>query len=64
MNNLDKKTVQSFGEEWTRFDQMGMNKKEALKIFSNYFSIFPLKKLRKSSVGFDMGCGSGRWLSF
>jgi len=64
MNNLDKKTVQSFGEEWTRFDQMGMNKKEALKIFSNYFSIFPLKKLRKSSVGFDMGCGSGRWAQF
>ena len=26
-----------------------------------YFSIFPWDKLPKTAVGFDMGCGSGRW---
>ena len=64
MKNLDKKTVQSFGDEWSHFDQTGMENQEAYKIFKNYFSIFPFKKLSKSSEGFDMGCGSGRWAKF
>ena len=56
MKNLDKKTIQSFGDEWTYFDQSGMTNKEAYKIFKNYFSLFPWKKLSKFSKGFDMGC--------
>ena len=64
MKNLDKKTIQSFGDEWTYFDQSGMTNKEAYKIFKNYFSLFPWKKLSKFSKGFDMGCGSGRWAEF
>lgn len=64
MKNLDKKTIQSFGDEWTFFDQSGMKNKEAYKIFKNYFSLFPWKKLPKFSKGFDMGCGSGRWAKF
>lgn len=64
MKNLDKKTIQSFGDEWSHFDQTGMESQEANKIFKNYFSIFPFKKLSKSSEGFDMGCGSGRWAKF
>ena len=64
MKNLDKKTVQSFGDEWSHFDQTGMENQEAYKIFKNYFSIFPFKILSKSSEGFDMGCGSGRWAKF
>ena len=64
MKNLDKKTVKSFGDEWTHFDQSGMNNKEAYKIFKSYFSIFPFDKLSKSAEGFDMGCGSGRWAKF
>ena len=64
MNNLDKKTIESFGEEWVRFNQSKMEKKEAYEIFNNYFSIFPKKKLSKFSEGFDMGCGSGRWAKF
>ena len=64
MKNLDKKTVKSFGDEWSRFDQSGMNDKEAYKIFKNYFSIFPMKILSNSSEGFDMGCGTGRWAKF
>ena len=64
MKNLDIKTIKSFGDEWVHFDQSGMSNKEAYKIFKNYFSIFPWSKLSKSSEGFDMGCGSGRWAKF
>ena len=62
--NLDKKTVDSFSDQWVRYDQSGMEKREALKIFNSYFSIFPWKKINKSSTGFDMGCGTGRWAKF
>ena len=64
MKNLDKDTVKSFSDQWVRYDQSGMENKEALKIFKNYFSIFPWSKLPKSAEGFDMGCGSGRWAQF
>jgi SAM-dependent methyltransferase len=30
-------------------------------MFDNYFSIFPWDRLPKHAVGFDLGCGSGRW---
>lgn len=64
MSNLDKKTVDSFGDEWTRFDQSGMMDDEAEKVFNEYFSIFPWSTLPNQSEGFDMGCGSGRWAKF
>lgn len=58
--NLDKTTITSFGEEWQRFDQSQLNEKEGCKIFNEYFTIFPWDKVNKDSVGFDMGCGTGR----
>ena len=64
MKNLDKNTVKSFSDQWVRYDQSGMDNSEAKKIFKNYFSIFPWKRLSKSSEGFDMGCGTGRWAKF
>jgi SAM-dependent methyltransferase len=64
MNNFDRKTVESFGDEWVHFDQSGMTEKESYEIFKNYFSIFPWNEISKFSVGFDMGCGSGRWAKF
>ncbi len=39
--NLDKKTVEGFGEEWSRFDQTGMEVAELTEQFEQYFSIFP-----------------------
>jgi SAM-dependent methyltransferase len=60
-NNIDKETVKSFGDEWSRFNQSGMTDQETLKIFDDYFSIFPWKDLPHNAEGFDMGCGSGRW---
>ena len=44
-----------------KFDQSKLDTKELVKIFEDYFKIFPWKKIDKKSEGFDMGCGSGRW---
>jgi len=59
--NIDQRTVDSFGDEWSRFDQTGMSDAEASAIFEKYFDIFPWASLPPESSGFDMGCGSGRW---
>ena len=59
--NIDIKTVIGFGDEWHRFDQSVLSLKELHNTFELYFSIFPWEKLPKDAVGFDLGCGSGRW---
>lgn len=61
MSNSDEKTVSSFGDEWTRFDQQAMGEAEAHKVFEEYFAVFPWASLPEGAEGFDMGCGSGRW---
>jgi glycosyltransferase involved in cell wall biosynthesis/SAM-dependent methyltransferase len=59
--NLDTKTVAGFGDEWERFDQSELSNAEREQIFNSYFSIFPWNALPANAIGFDMGCGSGRW---
>jgi ubiquinone/menaquinone biosynthesis C-methylase UbiE len=59
--NLDHATVSSFGDEWSRFDQRALSTDELQAIFEDYFEIFPWDHLTPDAVGFDMGCGSGRW---
>jgi len=59
--NEDTKVVEGFGDEWSRFDQSQLDERDHQKIFNDYFSIFPWDKLSAGSVGFDLGCGSGRW---
>jgi ubiquinone/menaquinone biosynthesis C-methylase UbiE len=61
VNNIDSKTVEGFGDEWTRFDQSSLSKHDLHQLFTRYFKIFPWTSLPKNSVGFDLGCGSGRW---
>lgn len=61
MKNIHKKTVDGFGDEWSRYDQASLSTDELELLFLRYFRIFPWRKLDESSVGFDMGCGSGRW---
>ncbi len=61
LGNIDRKTVDGFGDEWERFDQSELDPKEAESLFMLYFSIFPWKDLPDRAVGFDLGCGSGRW---
>ena len=60
-NNIDKPVVSGFGDEWSRFDQSKLSIAERQQMFDHYFNIFPWKKVNANSVGFDMGCGSGRW---
>lgn len=59
--NVDHKTVQGFGDEWNRFTQSKLSLKELNDAFQLYFLIFPWGELPKDAVGFDLGCGSGRW---
>ena len=61
MSNIDKKTIISFSDEWTRFDQRKLNDEEHKFLFEKYFHIFPWSSLPQNAEGFDMGCGSGRW---
>lgn len=63
-NNIDPKVVNNFGQEWNKFNYRNINNKNLKKIFNDYFNIFPFKKINKKSIGFDMGCGSGRWAKF
>lgn len=60
-NNVDKTTVEGFGDEWERFDQSALSLEESFMMFEGYFSIFPWEILKPDAVGFDLGCGSGRW---
>ena len=39
-SNKSKKTIQSFGDEWTKFDQSTLQKNELDTITSRYFDIF------------------------
>ena len=59
--NIDELTVKGFGDEWERFDQASLSSKERQEIFDLYFSIFPWSLLAPDAIGFDLGCGSGRW---
>ena len=61
MQNQDKNTVEGFGDEWSRFDQSDLPEDEQRLLFDEYFSVFPWKYISKDSVGFDLGCGTGRW---
>jgi ubiquinone/menaquinone biosynthesis C-methylase UbiE len=61
MKNQDKNTVDGFGDEWSRFDQLDLPQAEQQLLFDEYFSVFPWKKISKESTGFDLGCGTGRW---
>ncbi|MDD5569328.1 MAG: methyltransferase domain-containing protein [Candidatus Pacebacteria bacterium] len=61
MSNIHQKTVRGFGDEWSRFDQTELPAQEAHELFGKYFKLFPWEKLSANAIGFDMGCGSGRW---
>jgi SAM-dependent methyltransferase len=63
-SNVDAATVQGFGREWARFDQRRASTDELQELFSRYFKLFPWEALRRDAVGFDVGCGSGRWAQF
>jgi ubiquinone/menaquinone biosynthesis C-methylase UbiE len=59
--NMVREVVEGFGDEWSRFDQAALTQNELGQMFENYFNIFPWEALPPNAVGFDLGCGSGRW---
>jgi SAM-dependent methyltransferase len=64
MTNKDENVIKEFGDEWTKFDHETLDEKKLEESFWQYFNIFPWDKLPQDAVGFDMGCGSGRWAKF
>ena len=62
--NVDEQVVASFGREWQKFDQSGLSDGELRRIFDDYFELFPWAELPQNAVGFDLGCGTGRWARF
>lgn len=60
--NIDKQTVDSFGDEWEKFSSF--SKDEIEKIGNEYFDIIDYTILNKDSVVLDLGCGSGRWSKY
>ena len=60
--NIDKQTVDSFGDEWEKFSSF--SKDEIEKIGNEYFDIIDHTILNKDSVVLDLGCGSGRWSKY
>jgi SAM-dependent methyltransferase len=61
--NVAAKVAEGFGREWSTFrqDERALTRQEREAIFQGYFGIFPWNILPASSVGMDVGCGSGRW---
>ena len=59
--NLDRRVVEGFGAEWSRFRNDRLTADELAEMFDLYTSIFPWGDLSDDAEGFDAGCGSGRW---
>jgi ubiquinone/menaquinone biosynthesis C-methylase UbiE len=60
--NIDKKTVESFGEEWTKFDSFSTE--EIKNAGDQYFDIVSAGILNKDTTVLDLGCGTGRWSKY
>lgn len=63
-DNVDQRTVDSFADEWSRYDQSELSEDELRRMFENYFRVFPWDQLPANARGFDLGCGTGRWAKF
>lgn len=64
MSNVERSVVEAFGKEWTKFSHTDALGGDVEELFKEYFALFPWEELPASSVGFDLGCGSGRWARF
>jgi SAM-dependent methyltransferase/glycosyltransferase involved in cell wall biosynthesis len=62
--NVDPSTVAGFGDAWRTFDQSRLPARDLEKQFQQYFDVFPWHELPAEPIGFDLGCGSGRWAGF
>lgn len=62
--NKDEKVIEEFGDEWIKYNYVNVDKEKLFESYQQYFDVFPWGLISKDSVGFDMGCGSGRWAQF
>jgi SAM-dependent methyltransferase len=62
--DLGDLVVEAFGDEWSRFTNEVLTEDELRAMFEDYARIFPWDELPSAAVGFDAGCGSGRWARF
>jgi SAM-dependent methyltransferase len=60
--NIDTVTVESFGDEWLKFD--AFSAAEIKNAGDQYFDIVTDKMLNANSKVLDLGCGSGRWTKY
>ena len=60
--HFDPATVESFGDEWDKFDQF--TKEEIKNAGDQYFDIVPASLLTQNTQALDLGCGSGRWTRY
>ncbi|MFN6943737.1 MAG: class I SAM-dependent methyltransferase [Cytophagaceae bacterium] len=61
-NNIDWKTVESFGDEWAIFSSF--EEKEIKRIGDQYFDIIDDRIIDENSYVLDVGCGTGRWTRY
>ncbi|MEJ7587428.1 MAG: class I SAM-dependent methyltransferase [Ferruginibacter sp.] len=60
--NIDQEVVQSFGEEWLKFNDFS---DEMIAEGANeYFDILNETMINKDSYVMDVGCGTGRWTKY
>lgn len=59
--NIDREVVDSFGDEWIRFNNFGDDEIDTLAK-DHYFDIVPDACLKGRVL--DIGCGTGRWAKY
>ncbi len=57
--NTDQATVESFGDEWTKFNSFSAQ--DIATAGAEYFDIVTPAMLNTNSTVLDVGCGTGRW---
>ena len=61
-SNIDKNTVDSFGQEWKAFHEFGA--KDLQRLGDSYFDIVTNEMINSNTIAADFGCGSGRWTKY
>jgi SAM-dependent methyltransferase len=61
-NNIDKKVVEEFGDEWLRFNDF--TDKRIKEAAEEYFDIIDDTIVNKNTCAIDIGCGTGRWTKY
>ncbi len=60
--NIDRQTVESFGDEWKKFN--AFSEEEIKNAGDQYFDVIDFNELPNNAKVLDLGCGSGRWTKY